>query len=283
MANLFLLVEDMSWFDSHCHLQSFLKKGELEDIFLRASDAEVSQMLTVGTSPEDWADYQILARSYPGQIIYSAGLHPGYVEADWAMKIEGLQGFWSGQNSPAALGEIGLDFFHLPKDKLDAANTIQWQKEAFRQQLQLASELNCPLIIHSRSAFNECVEEIDRSGVDWAKVVFHCFTEGEQEIRTLLERGGRASFTGILTFPKSLALREAAKCQSLDRWMIETDSPYLAPVPLRGKRNEPSYLSHIGKFAAQLLGMPEEEFMEITYLNTQKFFSEEKNNQRSQE
>lgn len=262
----------MSWFDSHCHLQSFLKKGELDEVLHRAEEAGVGRMLTVGTSPDDWADYQKLSHEYTDKIIYSVGLHPGYVEEDWAQKIHGLKNFWTGENRPSALGEIGLDYFHFPKDSEDAQRIMQMQKDAFRTQLSWANELGCPVIVHSRGAFTECVEEIDQSGINWERVVFHCFTEGKQEIKKLIDRGGRASFTGILTFSKSSALREAAKCQDQDRWMIETDSPYLAPVPFRGKKNEPSYLPQVGNLAAQLLGLTAEEFMNITERNTENFF-----------
>ena len=105
-----------------------------------------------------------------------------------------------------------------------AEKIIFWQKEALRKQLSIARKLDCPVIIHSRSAFDDCVREIDGSGVNWNKVVFHCFTEGVREISMLIERGGRASFTGIITFPKNEKLLEAVKYQGLEKLMIETDS-----------------------------------------------------------
>lgn len=243
----------MSWFDTHCHLQSFLRKDELEQILQRAEDAGVEKMVTVGTSKEDWTDYKDLAHQYPGKIYYSAGLHPGYVDENWTEQISGLKKCWDQSPAPVALGEIGLDYFRLPKDEEKAEKIIFWQKEAFRAQLQLGRELACPIIIHSRSAFLDCVNEIDQSGVDWSRVVFHCFSEGIKEISQLNERGGRASFTGIITFPKNERLWEAVKWQGAEKLMIETDCPYLAPVPFRGKRNEPSFLPEIGHFTHSLL------------------------------
>jgi len=242
----------MSWFDTHCHLQSFLRNHELESVLEHAKERGLEKMVTVGTSPEDWADYQQLAQSYPNQIYYSAGLHPGYVDENWSNQVEGLENFWKGMTMPVALGEIGLDYFRLPKCKSDAEKIIFWQKEAFRYQLKIARQLDCPTIIHSRSAFDDCVKEIDQAGVDWKKVVFHCFTEGVKEISVLMERGGRASFTGILTFPKNEELWKAAQHQGVNKLMLETDSPYLAPVPYRGKKNQPAYLPEIGKFANEL-------------------------------
>ena len=243
----------MSWFDTHCHLQTFLQKQELEQVLQRAEDAGVEKMVTVGTSKEDWTDYGDIAQRYPEKIYFSAGLHPGYVDENWAEQISGLKKCWDRTSAPVALGEIGLDYFRLPKDEKKAEKIIFWQKEAFRAQLHLAKELAAPIIIHSRCAFDDCVSEIDQSGVDWERVVFHCFSEGINEISQLIERGGRASFTGIITFPKNDALLEAVKYQGVENLMIETDCPYLSPVPYRGKRNEPAYLPEIGKFADSLL------------------------------
>ena len=242
----------MSWFDTHCHFQNFLHKQELESVLQRAEDAGVHKMVTVGTSPQDWADYRDLAQIYRERIYYSAGLHPGYVDAGWAKEISGLKEYWTNEEAPVALGEIGLDYFRLPKDQEKAEKIIFWQKEAFREQLTMARDLDCPVIIHSRWAFDDCVSEIDRSGIKWERVVFHCFTEGVREVGQLMERGGRASFTGIVTFPKNERLLEAVKHQGVDRLMIETDSPYLAPVPYRGKTNEPARLDLIGKFLNDL-------------------------------
>ena len=259
----------MSWFDTHCHLQTFLRKKELEPVLQRAEDGGVKRMVTIGTSADDWEDYQTIAQQFPHRIDYSAGLHPGYVDQDWEGQLSGLENYWGSEKAPTALGEIGLDYFRLPKDGEQAEKIIFWQKEALRKQLGIARKLACPVIIHSRSAFDDCVREIDHSGVDWKKVVFHCFTEGVGEISQLIERGGRASFTGIITFPKNEKLLEAVKYQGLERLMIETDSPYLAPVPHRGKRNEPSFISQIGDFLGDMFGQSIEQ---ICWENSLKFY-----------
>ncbi len=259
----------MSWFDTHCHLHSFLKTEELEAVLERTKQAGVNKMVTVGTSPEDWNDYQILSERNPDRIDYSAGLHPGYVDQNWEAKLSGLSGCWGKAKDPVALGEIGLDYFRLPKDQREAEKIIFWQKEAFRKQLGLAREINCPVIIHSRSAFDDCVYEIDESGVNWEKVVFHCFTEGVDQISQLIERGGRASFTGIITFPKNEKLLNAIKHQGLEKLMLETDSPYLAPVPYRGKRNEPCYIPEIGKFVKSLFS---QDIEPIIWENSFQFY-----------
>ena len=147
-----------------------------------------------------------------------------------------------------------------------------WQKEAFAAQLRLAARVACPLVVHSRGAFAECVEMIDASGFPWARVVFHCFTENEAEMRVLMQRGGRASFTGVLTYKSAENVRQAARLQGLERSMLETDAPYLTPMPHRGKPNEPVYLRHTAEFAAQVFGVPFEELQRITSENARRFY-----------
>jgi TatD DNase family protein len=262
----------MSWFDTHCHLQSSLRNHKLQTVLQHAHEKGVKKMVTVGTSPEDWTDYQKLAQSYPNQIYYSAGLHPGYVDENWTNQVEGLENFWKGMTMPVALGEVGLDFFRLPQNKTDAHKIMSWQREAFRYQLKIAQQLNCPVIIHSRSAFNECIKEIDEADVDWEKVVFHCFTEGIDQIKCLMNRGGRASFTGIVTFSGTEKLLEAVAYQGTKKLMLETDSPYLAPVPFRGQENEPARIPEIACKLSSVLGELPARIEEITYQNSLSFY-----------
>jgi TatD DNase family protein len=171
-----------------------------------------------------------------------------------------------------ALGECGLDRFHLPKDPEAAERLFLRQKAAFGAQLAVAREIGCPIVIHSRGAFRECVEAIDASGVDWKRIVFHCFSEGEAEIRELAARGGRGSFTGILTYKNADPVRAAAKAQGLGRLMVETDAPFLAPVPHRGKTNEPAFLRHTAEYAAGLFGVGLEEFAAATTATARAFY-----------
>jgi TatD DNase family protein len=155
---------------------------------------------------------------------------------------------------------------------VQAGELILLQEAAFRQQLLLANELDCPVIIHSRDCFEECVKLIDESGIDWQRIVFHCFTYGAEEIAQLNERGGRASFTGIATYKSAHNVREALRKQGLERLMLETDCPYLTPEPNRGKSNEPAYLTHIAERCAQALALPAEELAARTTANTVEFF-----------
>jgi TatD DNase family protein len=267
--------ERMGLIDTHTHLESFARAGTLDATLARAREAGLEAMITIGTSPDDWTLYRQLAEKNPGFVHYSVGLHPCAVDARWADAVGQIESFGGegGGPTPVALGEIGLDRFHLPKDPAEAERIFAWQRAAFAAQLVMGKNLSCPLVIHSRGAFRECVEMIDASGVDWTKVVFHCFTEGEPEMRELMQRGGRGSFTGILTYKNAEALRAAAKLQGLDRCMIETDAPYLTPVPHRGKPNEPAFLRHTAEFAAGLFGVAHEQLAKVTTANARKFFA----------
>jgi len=264
----------MALIDTHTHLDSFARQGTLEAVLARARAADLAAMIAIGTEPGDWAVNRDLARAHPGFVHYTVGLHPCCVDADWARAVAQLEAFWTegGGPGPAALGETGLDRYHLPKDAAEAARVYGWQREAFAAQLALAARRGCPLVIHSREAFADCVGMIDGSGVDWAKVVFHCFSEGAAELAELSRRGGRASFTGILTYKKADGVRAAAAAQGLARCMIETDAPYLAPVPHRGKPNEPALLRHTAEYAAELFGVAYEVLAATTTANARAFF-----------
>jgi len=244
----------------------------LEEILSRAKENGVSRMATIGTSSEDWNLYEGLSKQFKGIIYYSVGLHPCYVDENFEQEIEKLEIFLKSDNEPIALGEMGLDYFHLPKGLNEIEKIVELQKMAFAKQLHLAAKYKLPVVIHSRNAFSDCLEIIEKSDVAWEKVLFHCFSEGIEEIKELNERGGRASFTGIITFKKNGFLREALKQQSIKNVILETDSPYLAPEPKRGKENEPSYLHYIGESVTSYLNISIQELSEISFYNTNKFY-----------
>ena len=249
-------------------------------------------MITIGTSPDDWALYGELAREHAatGFVRHTVGLHPCSVDAGWESAVAQIEASWRsgtgvspvnpenpGRDAratlPVALGECGLDRFHLPKDAAEAEKIFAWQRAAFEAQLAIAKKLGCPVVVHSRGAFAECVAMIDASGVDWARVVFHCFTEGAAEMAELTRRGGFGSFTGILTYKTAENIRAAAKAQGLARFMLETDAPYLTPMPHRGKPNEPAFLRHTAEFAASaVFGVSDEELARVSSANARQFF-----------
>lgn len=264
----------MGLIDTHTHLESFVRQGTLDGALARARAAGLEAMITIGTAPDDWGVYRELVRAHPGFVHHTVGLHPCAVDAAWATAVGQLEQFWSGSGPrPVALGECGLDRFHLPKDPAEAEKIFAWQRAAFAGQLELAKRLGCPVVVHSRGAFRESVEMIDASGVEWARVVFHCFTESDGEIAELNRRGGTGSFTGIITYKSADAIRAAAKAQGLDRFMIETDAPYLTPVPHRGKPNEPAFVRHTADFAAaDVFGVGYAELASETTANARRFF-----------
>ena len=297
----------MGLIDTHTHLDSFARRGELPLIVQRAGEAGVEGVVAIGTDVDDWSLYRGLIGSAGRSVVslhYAVGLHPCNVGEDWAARVAQIESFWEGgANPPAvapfdelramadkpdeplgkaarrddspypvALGEIGLDRFHLPKDAVAAETILGWQRAAFAEQLKLARRLGCPVVIHSRGAFAECVEMIDQSGVAWNRVVFHCFTEGPAEMAELVRRGGYGSFTGVITYKNAEAVRAAALAQGLERLMIETDAPYLSPMPHRGKPNEPAYLRHTAESCAGLFGVSYERLAEVTTATAKKFF-----------
>ncbi len=261
----------MGLIDTHTHLDGFARSGRLPEILDRARAAGLDAMVAIGTNTDDWPLYRDLAARHPGVIHYAAGLHPCSVQADWADRVARLEDYWRGAVRPVALGETGLDRFHLPKDAAEAEKILGWQKAAFAVQLELVKRLGCPLVVHSRGAFAECVAMIDAAGVDWRRVVFHCFTEGEAEMAELTRRGGFGSFTGVVTYKNADSVRAAAVAQGLGRLMIETDAPFLTPMPHRGKPNEPAYLRHTADFCAGLFGVSPDRLAEITTANARAF------------
>lgn len=258
--------------DSHTHLESYHRKGELDTVLNECAEAGVGELITVGTSQADWALYEELVGKHPGRIHYTVGLHPCEVEDDWEGQVMQLAAYFGEKPRPVALGEIGLDHFHLPKFPDEAAEVQARQREAFVAQLELAHQLDCPVVVHSRGACEACIEVIDASPVRWERVVFHCWSEGPDLLAAINERGGWGSFTGVLTFKNAAEVRAACAAQGLDRVMLETDAPYLAPMPHRGKPNRPAFVTHTAAVAAEVLGVSSEELTARASANTRAFF-----------
>lgn len=258
--------------DTHCHLEKALRGGYLDAWLAEMETAGVSRCITVGTALSDWELYRSLAQAHSGRIAWTVGLHPCSVEADWEDALAVLPSYFMTEPLPVALGEIGLDYYHLPKYEDERAEVQARQRAAFAAQLELAYQFGCPVVIHSRAAFDDCVALIDRSGIDWSKVVFHCFAEGPEQMAELTARGGFASFTGVLTYKSADNIRAAAQLQGLDKFMVETDAPYLTPEPHRGQRNQPAYVRHVLEAGARLFGVSTAELDERTTATSAQFF-----------
>jgi TatD DNase family protein len=223
--------------DSHCHLYD-TRGVPVDDVIAAAHAAGVTTMINVGCDAATTAAAIDIATGRPG-IYATAGLHPH--EA-----VHGVESITPFLDHPEviAVGETGLDYFyeHSPR----AA-----QREAFAAQIQLAHERQLPLVVHTRDAWDDTFDVFAAEGVPEG-TVFHCFTGGPDEARRCLDLGGWLSFSGIVTFKTAAALQEAARLCPLDRLLVETDSPYLAPVPHRGRTNQPAYVRDVAQFIADL-------------------------------
>jgi TatD DNase family protein len=240
----------VTWVDSHCHLPA----AEAEDLVAEAGAAGVGTMVTVGCDRATSLEALELATRLPG-VYATVGLHPHEAKHGVATVADLFDG---DSARPVAVGECGLDFHydHSPRDD---------QRAAFAEQIRIAHRLALPLVIHTREAWDETFAILDTEGVP-ARTVFHCFTGGPDEARRCLDRGALVSFSGIVTFPGARDVRDAAALVPLERTLVETDSPYLAPVPNRGKRNRPAWVPLVGACLAELHGVEVELVRDSTAL-----------------
>jgi TatD DNase family protein len=243
----------IEWFDNHCHLSE-----NAEEEILRAREASVIGFVNVGTDLVTSRKAMEKARML-SCVWATAGVHPHE-----ALKgIDGIEDLLEDSNV-VAVGEAGLDYHYDYSPRED-------QNRVFAEQIEMANKSNLPLVIHTREAWEETFKILDSEGVP-NSTVFHCFTGGKVEAKECLKRGAYLSFSGIITFKKSESLREAASECPLDRAMIETDSPYLTPVPFRGKKNEPANVSLVGKELAYLQDKSSEEIALATTQNALDFY-----------
>lgn len=256
--------------DSHCHIDGRQYNEDREQIIENARLAGVRAMLNIGTgSPKDDSFEQTDKLTKDYDFIYgSVGIHPhDAVEYDETVENRLINLI---KNNPKiiAWGEIGLDFYydHSPRDV---------QEKVFRRQINVARELNLPIIIHSRDADDETVEILNEecSHENFCGGIMHCFGGTPEMAESLLNIGFMISFAGNVTFKKAENLRDSAKIVPLDKLLIETDCPYLTPVPFRGKRNEPSYVQHTAKFLADFYGIEPEVLANQTTENFKRFFN----------
>lgn len=254
------------WVDSHCHLDSPDFDQDRDAVIQRALAAGVSHMVAVGTG-EGPPDLEAGIRLADRHTVFSAtaGVHPhdAAKAGDATLKrVEEL----ARHPKVIAIGEIGLDYHYdfSPRDR---------QQEIFAGQMAIASQARLPIVIHTREAWDDTFELIERhwtpSGLPG---VLHCFTGGPAEARRGLALGFYLSFGGIVTFPKSVGIQQVARKAPSDRILIETDAPYLAPIPLRGKRNEPSFIVYTGTKLAALRNTTSEEIARVTASNFNRLF-----------
>ncbi len=254
----------MEFFDSHAHVDSEKFDADRDEVIARARASGVTRVAAIGQwrDPGDFGGALELAATYPDHFVATLGIHPHEVarvpDEDWA-DLERLAGL----PEVVAVGEIGLDYHydHSPREE---------QRHWFRHQLALAERLGKPVVIHTREADDDTVAILRDASV--GNGVIHCFTGGPERARTYLDMGLLLSIPGVVTFKNAEPLREAVRAAPLDRLLIETDCPYLAPIPHRGKRNEPSFVKLVAEAIAALKGLPVEEVAAATTANARRFF-----------
>jgi len=255
----------MELIDTHCHLTFDDLAGDIPAILERSKAAGVTGWITVGTDPNE--NQKAIDLTNRVENLYAAtAIHPHDAKTVTRETIAELKEL--AQNPKVvAIGETGLDYYYDNSPRQD-------QRRVFAQHLQIAAELNLPVIIHCRKAFNETIEILDRNGQDVKKVVFHCFSGSADQAKIVLSKGYHISFTGLVTFKNANKTREAAKVVPLDRLMLETDCPYMSPEPMRKQKlNEPALLIHTAKFLADLKGMDLSDFAQATTTTTKAFFA----------
>jgi TatD DNase family protein len=252
--------------DSHCHLIFPELQAQLPKILAEMQAAQVEQAICICTTMEEFPGVAQLAADHP-QLWATVGVHPDNEDVHEPDVAELLL---AAQNPKVvAIGETGLDYYRLNGRSLDE---MEWQRERFRVHIRAARAAKKPLVIHTRSSALDTLRVLDEEGGEQVGGVFHCFTESADIALAAIERGFYVSFSGILTFKNAQALRDVAQVLPLEKLLIETDSPYLAPVPYRGRLNSPAYVPYVAAALAELKGCSVEELAAQTSANCRRLF-----------
>lgn len=252
----------MSFIDSHCHINFKELSENIADVLEKMRHNDVTSALCVSVNLEDFPQVLALAEKYPN-IYASVGVHPDHESVE--EPTVGRLGELADHPKIIAIGETGLDYYRLTGD-------LEWQRERFRNHIRAARQCGKPLIIHTRSASEDTLRIMAEEGAHEIGGVMHCFTENWEVARSALDMGFYISFSGIVTFKSALEIKEVAKLVPMDRMLIETDSPYLAPVPFRGKVNQPAYVKHVAEEIALLRGIGVAEVGDATSANFARLF-----------
>ncbi len=255
----------MEIIDSHCHINFPELKGDLAGLMDRMEKADVTRALCVSVSLEAFPEVLGLAETH-SNVYASVGVHPNHDEGEepGADRLTGL----AAHPRIVAIGETGLDYFRLEGD-------LSWQRERFRIHIRAAKQAGKPLIIHTREAGADTIKILREENAAAVGGVMHCFTETWEVAQAALEMNFLISFSGILTFKNAAALRGVAEKVPLESALVETDSPYLAPVPHRGKTNEPAYVRFVAEELARIKGVPLETVAAKTSANFRSLFKVE--------
>ncbi|MFN3861114.1 MAG: TatD family hydrolase [Roseateles sp.] len=252
--------------DSHCHLSFPELKERLADILADMRDAQVDQAICICTQMEEFEAVHALAVEH-APLWATVGVHPDTEDMREPDVAELVQ--LAARPKVVAIGETGLDYYRLNGRSID---DMAWQRERFRTHIRAAKIAAKPLVIHTRASAADTLRVLDEEGGEQAGGVFHCFTESAEVALAAVERGYYISFSGIVSFKNAQNLRDLLPQLPPERLLIETDSPYLAPVPLRGKTNTPAYVPHVAKAVADALGLPVPELAALTAANARRLF-----------
>ena len=245
--------------DSHCHIDFPELAGQIDSILGLMRDNSVERALCVSVTLEDFPRVRKLAETYP-HIHGSVGVHPDY-EGVAAVTAEELIALAANPRI-VAIGETGLDYYRLKGD-------LEWQRERFRTHIRAARECGKPLIIHTREAADDTLRIMREEGAEKAGGVMHCFTESMEVAKAAMDLGFYISFSGIVTFKNAKTIKEVAAAVPMEKLLVETDSPYLAPVPYRGRTNQPGYVKHVAEEIARLKGL---DFDRVCKETTDNFY-----------
>ena len=252
--------------DSHCHLSFPELRGRIAELRQDMQQAGVDRALCICTTLEEFDDVHALSLAHDN-LWASVGVHPdneGVHEPDVGELVR-----LAALPRVVALGETGLDYYRLNGR---SRGDMEWQRERFRVHIRAARICGLPLVVHTRSAGDDTIDVLRTEGEGAVGGVFHCFTETRELADAALDLGFYISFSGILTFKNAEALRDVARHVPLERCLIETDSPYLAPAPHRGKPNQPAYVVHVARQLAELKGCSVERIAEVTSGNFDRLF-----------
>jgi TatD DNase family protein len=248
--------------DSHCHLDFPELAGDLDSVFALMRENRIECALCVSVTLDDFPRVRRLAETH-AHIYGSVGVHPDYESAK-AVSVAQLVEH-AAHPKIIAIGETGLDYYRLKGD-------LEWQRERFRTHIRAARECGKPLIVHTREAAEDTLRIMREEGADKAGGVMHCFTESLEVAKAAMDLGFYISFSGIVTFKNAKMIKEVAAAVPLDRMLVETDAPYLAPVPFRGKTNQPGYVKHVAVEVARLKGLDYEQVCRETTMNFYQLF-----------
>lgn len=256
--------------DTHAHLASRQFANDLPEIIERARAAGVKRIICIGTTLEDSKRALEIADTYP-EVEATVGIHP--CDADTVKGDAFVEELRELARHPkvVGIGEIGLDYYHQPPEGFTLDSWKEQQAFVLERQLELAAELKLNVVLHNRESFDDLVAQV----LPWSdrlRGVFHCFTGGSEQALPLIERGHLVSFTGIVTFKNGQVIQECARAVPSGGFMLETDCPYLAPMPYRGKRNEPAYVANTAEFVASLRGARLEDLVSETGATAAAFF-----------